>query len=63
MIPFKNFLVEEEQKESGHKTLHAFDMDEVLFHHDHSKLKIHVKDKKGKVIRVEEEHFDSLSRA
>lgn len=50
MIPFKNFLVEEEKKESGHKTLHAFDMDEVLFHHDHSKLKIHVKDKQGKVV-------------
>jgi hypothetical protein len=27
-------------------TLHAFDMDETLFGHDHNKLRVHVKDKK-----------------
>jgi len=42
---------EELKKDAKSKTLHAFDMDEVLFHHDHSKVKVHVKDKSGK--RVE----------
>jgi hypothetical protein len=49
MIKFNQFIAEERQKKDE-KTLHAFDMDEVLFHHDHSKLKIHVKDKHGKTI-------------
>jgi hypothetical protein len=47
MIKFKQFL-EEEAKDPKSKTLHAFDMDEVLFHHDHSKVKVHVKDEHGK---------------
>lgn len=50
MKPFKEFL-EEQVKDTKSKTLHAFDMDEVLFHHDHSKVKVHVKDPHGK--RVE----------
>jgi len=46
MLKFKDFLAEEE-----HKTLHAFDMDETLFHHDHSKVKIHVKDEHGNHVK------------
>ena len=34
------------------ETLHAFDMDETIFGHDHDKLRVHVKDKKsGKVVK------------
>ena len=47
MISFKDFLTEETKP----KTLHAFDMDEVLFHHDNSKVKVHVKDKEGKPVK------------
>jgi len=47
MISFKDFLVEEQKP----KTLHAFDMDEVLFHHDNSKVKVHVKDKEGNHVK------------
>jgi hypothetical protein len=50
MYSFKQFL-EEERKDPKSKTLHAFDMDEVLFHHDHSKLKVHVKDQHGKRVQ------------
>jgi hypothetical protein len=50
MFSFKEFL-EEERKDPKSKTLHAFDMDEVLFHHDHSKLKVHVKDQHGKRVQ------------
>jgi hypothetical protein len=52
MFKFNEYLEEQEQKRKDEKskTLHAFDMDETLFHHDHSKLKIHVKDKQGKTV-------------
>lgn len=42
MISFLNYLIEDQKK-----TLHAFDMDEVLVHHDPKKLKVHVVDHKG----------------
>jgi hypothetical protein len=49
MISFKQFIKEEaERKDPKSKTLHAFDMDETLFHHDHSKVKVHVNDEHGK---------------
>ena len=49
---FKHLREEvQERKDPKSKTLHAFDMDEVLFHHDHSKLKVHVKDQNGKRVQ------------
>ncbi|NBP01592.1 MAG: hypothetical protein EBU90_15955 [Proteobacteria bacterium] len=49
MIYFKHLREEiHERRDPKSKTLHAFDMDEVLFHHDHSKVKVHVKDEHGK---------------
>lgn len=50
MKSFKLFL-EESRKDEKSKTLHAFDMDETLFHHDHSILKVHVKDTQGKHVK------------
>lgn len=50
MIKFKQFISEEAlvaRKDASSKTLHAFDMDETLFHHDHSKVKVHVLNKQG----------------
>jgi hypothetical protein len=41
---FSEFVTE--AKDPNSKTLHAFDIDETLFAHDHSKLKVHVKDKR-----------------
>lgn len=40
MKSFSQFLYE------SPNTLHAFDMDETIFGHDHDKLKVHVRDKK-----------------
>lgn len=40
MQNFKQYLYE------SNTTLHAFDMDETIFGHDHDKLKVHVRDKK-----------------
>jgi hypothetical protein len=52
MIHFKHLREEaQERKDPKSKTLHAFDMDEVLFHHDHSKLKVHVNDKSNKRVK------------
>jgi hypothetical protein len=52
MINFRHLREElQERKDPKSKTLHAFDMDEVLFHHDHSKLKVHVKDQHGKRVQ------------
>lgn len=51
MIKFKEYLAEATTaptKDRKSKTLHAYDMDETLFHHDHSKVKVHVIDEHGK---------------
>lgn len=51
MLSFLQFLKEDDnegRKDAKSKTLHAFDMDETLFHHDDSKLKVHVNDEHGK---------------
>ena len=45
MISFTQFS---ESLDPSSRTLHAFDMDETLFGHDHNKLKIHVNDPSGK---------------
>ena len=50
MIPFKEYIVEKMDPESD--TLHAFDMDETLFAHDHHKLRVHVKDPNGQRVRT-----------
>lgn len=43
MKTFRDFIAEAKDPKS--KTYHAFDIDETLFAHDHSKLKVHLKDK------------------
>lgn len=49
MIRFSNFLSEED---NARKTKHYFDIDETLFAHDHSKLRVHVKDPSGNRVRT-----------
>lgn len=51
MFSFKEFVVEE-RKDPASKTLHAFDMDETLFAHDHHILRVHVKDPQGRRVRT-----------
>ena len=51
MKSFRIFMTEEDRKDPKSKTLHAFDMDETLFHHDSSKLQVHVKDAHGKHVK------------
>ena len=50
MDNFKHFIVE--KKDSTSNTLHAFDMDETLFAHDHKKLRVHVNDPYGNRVRT-----------
>lgn len=59
MHTFADFVYE--SKDPHSHTLHAFDMDETLFAHDHDKLKIHVVDKKtGKhVTSLTNQQFNS----
>lgn len=54
MIRFSTFLKEDEevQPKSNRKAKHYFDIDETLFAHDHSKLRVHVKDPSGKRVRT-----------
>lgn len=47
MLSFKNFVKKDEKSD----TLHAFDMDETLVKHDHSKLKVHVVDGWGNRVK------------
>ena len=49
MIRFSNFLSE---KDNAKKSKHYFDIDETLFAHDHSKLRVHVKDPSGNRVRT-----------
>ena len=49
MIKFSQFIVEDKTKPEG---LHAFDMDETLFAHDHHKLRVHVTDPSGRRVRT-----------
>lgn len=51
MLKFSNFIVESTSKPES-KTLHAFDMDETLFAHDHHKLRVHVVDSSGARVRT-----------
>jgi hypothetical protein len=46
---FLTFISEDRNKPEG---LHAFDMDETLFAHDHHKLRVHVLDPSGKRVRT-----------
>lgn len=58
MFKFKQFLQEEalieegERKDPKSDTLHAFDMDETLFAHDHHKLRVHVVDPNGNRVQT-----------
>jgi hypothetical protein len=49
ILNFSEFLIEKKDPESN--TLHSFDMDETLFSHDNSKLRVHVNDPNGRRIR------------
>lgn len=49
MLRFNQFIVEKKDPESN--TLHAFDIDETLFAHDHNKLRVHVNDEHGNRVR------------
>jgi hypothetical protein len=49
MLNFKEYLTEKLDPSSN--TLHSFDMDQTLFDHDHSKLRVHVNDEHGKRVR------------
>ena len=40
-------------------TAHIYDMDETLYGHDHSKVRVHVNDKSGKRIRSEQSRFNT----
>ena len=53
MIPFSKFeYIAEAKKDPDSNTLHAFDMDETLFAHDHHKLRVHVHDEHGRKVRT-----------
>jgi hypothetical protein len=51
MQKFKEFL-KEEKKDPDSDTLHSFDIDDTLFHHDPEGLRIHVMDHKGNRVRT-----------
>lgn len=50
MLKFNEYIVENRQ--TGKKAKHYFDIDETLFAHDHSKLRVHVKDQAGRRVRT-----------
>jgi hypothetical protein len=50
MKTFKQFIAEAPLDPKS-KTLHAFDMDDTLFHHDDRFLKVHVVDQHGRIVR------------
>ena len=50
MIKFSQFITEAAPKQDSN-SLHAFDMDETLFAHDHNKLRVHVVDQHGRKVR------------
>jgi hypothetical protein len=50
MLNFKEHTLLE-MKDPEHPTLHAFDIDETLFAHDHSKVRVHVNDENGNRVR------------
>jgi hypothetical protein len=53
MKSFKEYLFEEEKApKSEPNTIHYSDIDETLFAHDHSKLRVHVKDPQGNRVRT-----------
>ena len=50
LLPFKYHLQEKKDPESN--TLHSFDIDDTLFHHDPEGLRIHVTDQNGNRVRT-----------
>jgi len=49
MKTFSQFI--SEKKDPSSDTLHAFDIDDTLFHHDNNALKIHVNDEHGNRVK------------
>lgn len=53
MLQFKQFITEAKEKPvTNRKAKHYFDIDETLFAHDHSKLRVHVRDSNGRKVRT-----------
>lgn len=54
MLKFSQYLSESKQSAApvGRKAKHYFDIDETLFAHDHSKLRVHVNGPNGKRVRT-----------
>ena len=52
MHSFKQYILEYKEEVPDRKSKHFFDIDETLFAHDHSKLRVHVKDPSGKRVRT-----------
>lgn len=52
MLNFKQYIFEEDTPVVSKKSKHYFDIDETLFAHDHSKLRVHVKDPSGRRVRT-----------
>lgn len=50
MLKFNEYIVE--AKQANKKAKHYFDIDETLFAHDSSKLRVHVKDPSGRRVRT-----------
>lgn len=55
MIKFKEYIIEDDaqpMQQPKRKAKHYFDIDETLFAHDHSKLRVHVKDPSGNRVQT-----------
>lgn len=56
MLKFNQFITESFDnllfEKNSTKSKHYFDIDETLFAHDHSKLRVHVKDSSGRRVRT-----------
>lgn len=52
MKSFSQFFTEKKNEDGVSNAKHFFDIDETLFAHDHSKLRVHVKDPSGRRVRT-----------
>ena len=52
MKSFSQFFTEKKNEDGVSNAKHFFDIDETLFTHDHSKLRVHVKDPSGRRVRT-----------
>ena len=52
MLSFKFFDFTLDESVASGDSRHYFDLDDTLFHHDNSKLRVHVHDKNNKKVRT-----------